>query len=120
AKRANTVAHMENTCRRYVAVARLREARGDIGGALELLAEAERHERRDPVPRPRPIPALRARLHLAQGQLANATAWAQNADVSVDDELSYLREYEHLTLARLLIARRGSIESNVVPFLESL
>jgi LuxR family maltose regulon positive regulatory protein len=40
-----------------------------------------------------------------QGRLIEALAWARARSLSVDDELSYLREFEHITLARVLIAR---------------
>ncbi|HET6985241.1 MAG TPA: LuxR C-terminal-related transcriptional regulator [Kribbella sp.] len=51
----------------------------------------------------RPIAARRARLLIARGDLSGAEDWVQ--DLSADDELSYLREYEHVTLARILLAQ---------------
>ena len=45
------------------------------------------------------------RVWLAQGRLTEALAWVRERDLSVDDELSYLRESEHITLASVLIAR---------------
>jgi LuxR family maltose regulon positive regulatory protein len=119
-RRASTVAHKGNRLRWHVAGARLREARGDLTGALELLDEAEKHERRDPLPRVRPIPAMRARLRIAQGNLDEATHWAAGAAVMVNDDLSYLREFEHLTLARILIARRTSPSNDTMTFLDRL
>jgi LuxR family maltose regulon positive regulatory protein len=89
-------------------MASVRTARGDLNGALELLDQAERHERRDPVPRTRPIPALKARIRIAQGKLDEASAWVAGAKLSADDDLSYLREFEHVTLASMLIARHRS------------
>ena len=32
-------------------------------------------------------------------------SWARERGLSVDDDLSYLREFEHITLARVLLAR---------------
>lgn len=119
-QRASTVAHTGNRQRWCVAMARIREARGDMDGALELLAEAEQHERRDPVPRTRPIPATRARLDIARGNIEGALAWERTAGVSVHDTPSYLREFEHLTLARLRIAQGKSLADVVVPFIERL
>ena len=84
-------------------MARVREARGDLDGALQLLDEAERHERRDPIPRARPIPAMRSRIRIAQGRVDEAMDWVRKAKLSLDDELTYLREFEHVTLARLFI-----------------
>src|SRR5579875_3074034 len=47
----------------------------------------------------------RARLLLAQGDLAAVAQWATSSGLSVDDKASYLREQEHLVLVRLLLAR---------------
>ncbi len=83
----------------------LRQAHGDLDGALELLDEAERVYVSDLAPNVRPIPALRARMWLTQGRVPKALAWAREQSLSVHDELSYLHEFEHVTLARILIAR---------------
>ncbi len=87
-----------------VAQARIKEAQGDVAGALELLDEAERKHVRNPMP-DRPIAALRARTWARHGRLAEALIWVSEQNLSPDDELSYLREFEHLTLARVLIGR---------------
>ena len=65
-----------------------------------------RSYRRGFYPDVRPIAALRARVQIAAGDLSSAGGWAEDRAVSVDDEPDYLREYEHLTLARLLLAAR--------------
>jgi LuxR family maltose regulon positive regulatory protein len=95
----------QNPYRWRVAMARLREAEGDVDGALALLGEAERRYVADYFPEVRPIPALRARLHARSGRWADALAWAQERGLSADGELDYLREFEHLTVARALVAR---------------
>ncbi|HET9416626.1 MAG TPA: LuxR C-terminal-related transcriptional regulator [Candidatus Limnocylindria bacterium] len=97
-----------NPFRWRVAKARVREVEGDRAGALELLDEAERVYVGEFYPDVRPVGALRARLWIAAGRLAEATDWAADVGISVEDELSYLREFEHVTLARLLMARAGS------------
>ncbi len=84
--------------------ARFKETQGDLTGALDLLDEAERHYHRDPVPDVRPLAAWKARVWVAQGRLSEGLGWARERGLSVDDELSYLREFEHITLARVLIA----------------
>ena len=84
--------------------ARLRQSQGDLDGALVLLAEAERRYFRSPVPDIAPIPALKARVWLLQGRLPEALSWVRERGLSVDDELTFLREFEHITLARVLIA----------------
>jgi LuxR family maltose regulon positive regulatory protein len=88
-----------------VAMARIVEAEGDLEGALALLEDAERRYAGDYFPEVRPVPALRAGLLARSGRWADALAWAGERDVSVDDEPDYLREFEHLTLARALVAR---------------
>lgn len=87
-----------------VAQARIKEAQGDAAGALALLDEAERNHVRNPLP-DRPIAALRARTWARHGRLAEALIWVSEQNLSPEDELSYLREFEHLTLARVLIGR---------------
>jgi LuxR family transcriptional regulator, maltose regulon positive regulatory protein len=95
----------QNPYRWRVAMARLREAEGALDDALEFLDEAERVYAGDYNPNVRPVPAVRARLRLRRGELDEAEAWARERHLSTDDELSYLREYEHVTLARILLAR---------------
>jgi MalT-like TPR region len=66
----------QNPYRWRVAMARVREAEGDLDGALDLLDEAQRVYMGDFSPNVRPIPALRARVLAAQGRLGEALAWA--------------------------------------------
>jgi LuxR family maltose regulon positive regulatory protein len=95
----------QNRYRWRVAMARIRQAEGDLGGALDLLSEAERLYVSDFFPNVRPVPALKARVWVAQGRLSEAHGWAHEQGLSADDDLSYLREFEHITLARLLLAQ---------------
>lgn len=88
-----------------VAMARIREAQGDLDSALDLLVEAERVYVGDFSPNVRPIVALKARLWLEQGRLGEALAWVRAQGLSSEDTLSYLREFEHITLARVLLAQ---------------
>ena len=98
----------ENRYRWYVGMARIAEAQGDLDRALELLDEAQQLYVRSPNPEVRPVAAVKARVWVRQGRLAEALGWAHERGLSVGDELSYLREFEHITLARLLIARHRS------------
>ena len=88
-----------------LAQARLKEAEGDLETALDLLDEARRLYVRTSVPDFHPINALKARVYLRQGRLSEAMAWARERGLSADDDLSYLDEFEHITLARVLIAQ---------------
>ena len=103
----------QNRYRSRVAAARIRAADGDLDGALHLLDEAERVYVSDFFPNVRPIPAMKARVQVARRQLGEALGWAREQRLSVEDELSYLREYEHITLARVLLA--GSAEAGSRP-----
>jgi LuxR family maltose regulon positive regulatory protein len=106
-------------------MARLRAAEGDLSAALELLDEAERLYVGDYSPNVQPVHATRARVLAVKGDVAQARAWARQHAVSTEDELSYLREYEHLTLARVLLAEHGQTGSRAtlqeaVAFLDRL
>jgi LuxR family maltose regulon positive regulatory protein len=94
----------KNRYRWRVAMARIQAAEGDLGGALDLLDEADRLYVSDFSPDVRPVPALRARVWIALGRLDQALDWARERGLSVEDDVSYLREFEHLTLARVLLA----------------
>ena len=95
----------ENQHRWFVAMAHARAATGDYAAAHDLLEQGAARYRAGFYPDIRPIAAMRARLYIAEGNLAAAVTWAEDARVTVDDDPDYLREYEHLTLARLLLAQ---------------
>lgn len=98
----------QNPYRWRVATAQLLMARSrrpeDLGAAVALLDEAEHRYVGDFSPDVRPVPAVRARAWLLQGRFADARDWARDAGLSAADDVSYLREYEHVTLARILMA----------------
>ena len=56
--------------------------------------------------------ALKARVWIAQGRLGEALDWAREQGLSPEDDLSYLHEFEHITLARILLAQYGSDRSD--------
>jgi LuxR family maltose regulon positive regulatory protein len=93
----------QNAYRWPVAMARVVACDGDLDGALDLLDEAERRYVGDFFPNVRPVAAVRARVRVAQGAVREVLGWARERGLSVDDDLSYLREYEHLTLVRALM-----------------
>ena len=94
----------QNPYRSRVASAQLRLAEGNGEGALALLGDAERVFVGEFYPVIRPIRAQAARIHAAQGRLREAEAWVRERGLSVDDGLGYVAEYEHITLARVLLA----------------
>jgi LuxR family maltose regulon positive regulatory protein len=105
-------AHMSNRHRWCKSMARVAEAHGDLERALALLTEADATVRRDPLPVVRPVAAMKARIRIAQGDVASAERWANEEAVLEDEPLSFLREYEHITLARLLIAQHSMERAN--------
>ena len=98
----------ENRHRWYVVMAQVRSAGGDYDTATSLLHQAEALYRPGFYPDVRPIAALKARVQIAAGDLSSAGGWAEDRAISVDDQPDYLREYEHLTLARVLLAQHGA------------
>ena len=107
------------------AQARLKESEGDLSAALDLLDEAERFYVRSLTPYTRPIDAVKARIYLKQGRLSKAEEWARERGLSIEDELSYLHEFEHITLTRVLLAEYQSNQdersiTNALALLERL
>jgi LuxR family maltose regulon positive regulatory protein len=91
----------------HIALAWVKQAQGDPAGALRMIGQAEQYGRELNV-----LPwtigqvaANQARLRLAQGDVDAVVCWAQACGLSVDDGLSYLKEVEHFTLVRVLIAQ---------------
>jgi LuxR family maltose regulon positive regulatory protein len=98
----------QNRYRWRIAMARLREAQGDLEGALDLLDEAEGLYMSDFSPQVRPIAALKVRIWVRQGRLDDALDWARQRNLSAHDDPGFLSEFEHITLARTLLARYKS------------
>jgi LuxR family maltose regulon positive regulatory protein len=89
-----------------VTLARIQLALGDRAAAGAAIGEAEQAgPSPDVVDLFNPAGAQRVRLLLAQGQLAEAAAWAAARGLDPGDQPSYPREREYLLLARLLIAQ---------------
>jgi len=97
----------------FISLAQLQHAWGEYGAA-ETTLETFSHLARERNFFPQLLghaAAMKARLPLAQGDLPGAIGWAEASGLHVDDEPSYPREAEYLTLARVLIARgRGNPE----------
>jgi len=91
-----------------VAQARWKESEQDLDAALEWLEEAKRAYVRTLMPDTRPVEALKARIYLKQGRLSKAQDWVREQGLTIDDEINYLREFELITLARVLLAEYQS------------
>ena len=91
-----------------VTLAWIRQHRGDRAGALDAIGEAERIPVSEAVVGLlNPVPAERARLALAQGDVDAAVGWVRACGLTAEDEPSYPREREHLVLARVLLATQA-------------
>jgi len=82
----------------------IRQVTGDPAGALQAIDEAKQASPGTAGPL-NPVPAQRARLLLAQGDLAAAARWTQENGLNEDDEPDYPSEQEYLVLARVLLAQ---------------
>ena len=85
-------------------LAMIRQATGDPAGALEAITEAGQAAP-GPAGLLNPVPAQRARLLLAQGDLPAAARFPPDNGLGPDDEPDYARESGHLVLARILLAQ---------------
>ncbi|HEX6581359.1 MAG TPA: LuxR C-terminal-related transcriptional regulator [Actinomycetota bacterium] len=84
----------------------IRDAMGQAETALEAMNEASRLQASPEVNSLwHPAASERARLLVAQGQTAEAERWTEERGLTEDDDVSYLRERDHLVLARVLLAR---------------
>jgi LuxR family maltose regulon positive regulatory protein len=110
----------QNAYRSRVALAKIRQAEGDLTAAVGLLEEAERLYTGDYSPDVRPVSALKARIYVAQGKVGDALSWAAGRHLSASDPLSYLHEFEHITLARILLAEDTGRDNEGAQLLERL
>jgi len=105
----------QNRYRWRVAMAWIRQAEGDLNGALALLDEAENLYATDFSPNLRPVAAIKARLYAEQGRTDEALAWVRAQKLSAANEPGYLDEYAYITLARILLAcYRRDRDQNVI------
>ena len=89
-----------------VTLASIRQRQGDRAGALDALGAAERVQLSpEVVSLLNPVPAERARLALANGDVDTAVRWVRARGLAAEDEPSYPREREYLVLVRVLLAQ---------------
>jgi LuxR family transcriptional regulator, maltose regulon positive regulatory protein len=94
----------------YALLALIQQALGDEEGARTAAGQAVQIAERENIPRLIGLTsAYRARVWLAQGQLGLASRWAAGYRQAGDTE--YLREFEDLTLARVLLGEGRSSEA---------
>ena len=98
----------KNPYRWRVAMAQIQETQRDLDGALDFLDEAQSLYVSDFSPNVRPISALKARVWIKQGELEKALDWTRERKLSIEEEPSYLREFEQITFARILLSQYQS------------
>ena len=87
-------------------LAQVRQASGDPAGASDAIKEAGRAGPSATVTsRLNPVPALRARLLIAHGDVDAAAQWAAERGIGPDDAPSFPEEAAYLALARVLLAQ---------------
>lgn len=94
----------ESAYRLQVAIARICASEGDLEGALELLREAEATRPDVVMPGVPPLEAMRTRLQVAAGRHHEALSWARQSAGDPATQMDPAREYEDITLARILLA----------------
>jgi LuxR family maltose regulon positive regulatory protein len=120
----------ESRYRWFMVMGRVADVEGDPRVAIDLLEKAEQLYRPGFFPNVRPLAAMKARVWISRGDLPQAVDWAQeramsatgdghpdasnavdskadssNPDDPAADDTDYLREFDHLTFVRLLIAQ---------------
>jgi LuxR family maltose regulon positive regulatory protein len=88
----------------YANLALIRLGQGDAKGAADAIDEAVRVAQRNDIPRlSMLVAAYQARVWLVQGRVDLAARWADAYQGS--EAVDYLREFEDVTLARVLLAQ---------------
>ncbi|MBV7331213.1 hypothetical protein KFU94_23845 [Chloroflexi bacterium TSY] len=84
-----------------ISLAWIKQAQGDAEGVLALFRDMDELAADEKIPWPTArVAASQARLWLAAGHVVAAAHWAKTSGLDIDDELTYLHEIDHLTLAR--------------------
>jgi LuxR family maltose regulon positive regulatory protein len=104
----------------YFKLVRVLFAKQDLASAEEVIRKIEKIIIESDMPQGMIYrqAAWKGRLWVAQGNLDAASQWVEERGLNVDDKLTYLREKEHIVLARILIAQGRLDKVNM--FLERL
>ncbi len=95
-----------------ILLARILQARGDANGANKMLQAAINSTQMDLQQMYQAeLTACQVQLWLAQEELDTASRWAQESNLSAENEFNLQNEYEHISLARVLVAQ-GRISSD--------
>jgi len=87
---------------------------GDLAGAEDIIKSMQNTAYDYDLPQWALIQfsAWQVRIWLAQGKLELASQWVEERDLDLDGEPAYLREMEHIALARIFIAQRKLAEAD--------
>jgi LuxR family transcriptional regulator, maltose regulon positive regulatory protein len=104
---------LRGTADMYVGMSQIACERNDLPAATQHLLRAEElgeHTWLPQNPYRWRVAMARVReaegdLNAAQGRVDEALAWVREQSLSAEDDLSYLREFEHITLARVLLVQ---------------
>ncbi|GLV58091.1 hypothetical protein KDH_49250 [Dictyobacter sp. S3.2.2.5] len=95
----------------YMVLVHCHLAQGDLAETEQAIREMERHNRSAGIPLMRPwIESAWIQLWLAQGNLIQATSWAESTSYH-QETLSYSRENAYLALARVYLAQKRYSEA---------
>ena len=106
---ANLIGEMGTLYTGYMTLARVKYAQGETDQAFAVLQQAEQHLH---IPLyTAQLVACRVRLWIAQREVTRAAAWGQTCGLTPEDQPSYQREWEYLTLVRLLLVQHRADET---------
>jgi LuxR family maltose regulon positive regulatory protein len=91
----------------YLCLVRVLFSRRDLAGAEDAIQKMEKVGRESDVPPwiTNQLAAWQARIWLVQAKFETASQWVQERGLSIIGELPFLRESEHIVLARILMAQ---------------
>jgi len=102
----------------YTTVARVKLAQGDLAGAHVACQDAQRLSlmMKGYLYAQRWVEDCQLRLWRAQGNIDAIARWVEVCGLAIEDDLSFMRDIEHIILARALIAlgRERSDRSSIV------
>jgi LuxR family maltose regulon positive regulatory protein len=104
--RCRQLTHTQWLATGLATLAWIRQAKGDRAGAPDAIEEARRvASGTGAASLLNPVPAQRARLLLAQGDVAAGAQWTKERGLHSDDQASYPKEWEYLVLVLVLLAQ---------------
>jgi LuxR family maltose regulon positive regulatory protein len=98
----------------YIALAKLKQVQGDLAGSIRVLSEFVQlaGEGKFFAPLIARGAAVQAQILLWQGNLTASVQWMEESEIDYTDvDLSYPREVEYLTLARVMTVKGQTAEA---------